>query len=230
MTQAVDWADTIEHALGLRLPGDWFERMERFRALLCEANGRHNLTRLTGTEAFYIKHVLDSLLVVKVLPELSSVPLRVADVGCGGGFPGLPLLMTFPQLRVAEIDSSAKKVNCVSEFARALSIDGCSTIVGRARELARQAAHRESFDVVLTRAVGETHKLVKECRGLLRSGGCWIAYKTPSQLEEERPFVEREASKAGCCAEASDAFDLPSGAGRRQFWILRVPGDPLTGS
>ncbi|MEM7236113.1 MAG: 16S rRNA (guanine(527)-N(7))-methyltransferase RsmG, partial [Planctomycetota bacterium] len=206
--------------LGVALPEDYEVRIEHFYAELLKANDECNLTRITDREDFLLKHVVDSLLAPLAFPALATETLQIADVGCGGGIPGIPLALAFPGLACTEIDSVAKKIERVDRFLRELGLSSSRAIAGRARELARQDEHLGAYDVVIARAVSETPKLIKECRRLLRPGGALLAYKTPEQLESERTLVEREAKKAKLSVRTSDIYRLPQDAGSRQFWIL----------
>jgi 16S rRNA (guanine527-N7)-methyltransferase len=199
---------------------DWWESIRHFHALLRTANEVCNLTRITTWEDFLAKHVADSLLLVRHVPALRENTLRVADVGCGGGLPGIPLALTFAHLQVVEIDSVGKKIDQVRSFLQALALDGCEAVCGRARELARMEAYREGFDVVVARAVSATPELIREGRRLLAPNGILVAYKTAAQTQEERPKVEREAAKAGLTPTLTPVDELPGGQGERQFWLL----------
>lgn len=208
--------------LGIRLPESAPDRLTELHGLLVRANREVNLTRITSFEDYLWKHVADSLLAAAAFPPLGSRPLRGADVGCGAGFPALPLAIAFPGLRIRAIDSTARKIDRVREFIAALSLTNCDATAGRARELGRTEPFREAFDVVVARAVSGTADLIRECRALLgRPGGVLLAYKTPTAVAAEREEVLRSAARAGLEARASDEWSLPADRGDRQFWILR---------
>ncbi len=214
----MDLPDYLSH-LDITPAPDFVAGIDTFYDILSTANSRTNLTRITDREDFQTKHVADSLLGAVVLPNLQTEELSVADVGCGGGFPGIPLALAFPNLEVTEIDSTGKKIACVKKFIKALKLNG-RAVQGRARELSRQPEHRHQYDVVTARAVSETPKLITECRHLLKPGGILLAYKTPEQLADERQLVTREVGKRGFTATASAIYQLPEDLGKRQFWIL----------
>ncbi len=205
--------------VGLQPPDrSWREQIKRLYRLVVDANRHTNLTRLTTFDDFLIKHVADSLLILSVLPELTIDRLDIADVGCGAGFPGLPLALTFDQCTVTEIDSTAKKTAFVQSAVSALSLGNCRVINGRARELSRQDAWRDRFDVVVVRAVKDMAYVIRECRRLLHpETGRLVAYKTPAGIQQEFGAAEREAVRHGFRLDASPTFTLPDGAGERRF-------------
>ncbi len=202
---------------GETLPG----RLNEFYQALLEANKSCNLTRITAYRDFLYKHIADSLLAAAAWPELQREALQVADVGCGGGFPGLPLALAFPQLRCTEIDRTGKKIACVRGFIERLGLDNCEAVHGNARELSRLEQYQSRYEVVVSRAVADTPALIRDCRGFLKArDGVLIVCKTPDQIGEERQLVEREAAKARLTVRASEIYELPENLGRRQFWLL----------
>ena len=205
----------------MALPSDWARTVKRLYDLLQQANQQHNLTRITDYDDYLVKHIADSLLTAVAYPPLQTQPLRVADVGCGGGFPGLPLAVTFPQLQCVEIDRVKKKIGCVAHMIRELSLNNCGVAVGQGRELGRRPEHRGGYDVVVARAVGPTAKLVKDSRHLLADGGVMVSCKTPRQIKKEADEATREAERHKLTLELSPIYTLPADAGQRQFHVLR---------
>ena len=182
--------------------------------LLSEVNAHTNLTRITTRTEFEIKHVADSLAVAKLLPGIAEAPWRVADVGCGAGFPSLVLAAAFPQLEVTAIDSTHKKIDFVAEAARRLGLANLSAVAGRAVELARKPEFRDRFDLVTARAVAAVGKLFPECRRMIAPGGRMVFYKTPQQAEEVDAAEAR-----GFVWRVSPEFELPENSGSRLFII-----------
>jgi len=204
-----------EYASSCRVPDP-----ERFSALcgsffdiLAEANAKMNLTRISTRAEYEIKHVADSLSLLRFFPELAERMIALADVGCGAGFPSVVLAAAFPQWRVFAIDSTQKKIAFVSEAARQLGLTNIVPVAGRAVELARKEEFSERFDVVTARAVATAEKLCRECRRMVARRGRFIFYKTPGQLDE-LSALERER---GFCWRALPEFELPEGAGTRLF-------------
>lgn len=189
---------------------------------LVAANQKTNLTRITDEADFYFRHVADSLAVLSICPELlSEAAPTVADVGCGGGFPILPLAWANPSLRICGIECRPKKTAFIAEEIQRLGLPFASVETAQVREAAR-GAHGGQYDVVVLRAVGESGKFLREVRGLLKADapGRIINYKTPSAVEVERAVTAREAKKFGFTVIETSPFELPLNMGTRCFVIL----------
>jgi len=199
--------------------------LEPFLEQLREANAHLNLTRLTSDADFWIKHVADSLAVGLAAPELLTQPLRVADVGCGAGFPAIPLAWANPGLRLTAIEARPRKAEFVESAARALGLVNLQVLARQAREVGRLPDHAGAYDAVLLRAVGPPESLIRECRGLLKpaAGARLVFYLTPTMVAESRSLVNREAHKFGLKVAESAPVELPEGAGARQFLLLARP-------
>ena len=196
-------------------PERFLRLCDRFFELLTAANGQMNLTRIVSRAEFDVKHVIDSLAAARSFPEFAERPLRVADVGCGAGFPSVVLAAAFPQLRVTAIDSTHKKIDFVAAAARELGLANLRPVAGRAVELARTGEYAGAFDVVTARAVATAEKLCREARRMLAPGGRFILYKTPGQLDE----LEALAGDRTTRWRATPPFELPDGAGARLFLV-----------
>ena len=184
-----------------------------FFELLVAANARMNLTRISARADFEIKHVADSLSLLRFFPELAERKIELADVGCGAGFPSMILAAAFPEWQVTAIDSTQKKIAFVAEAARQLGLANLVPVAGRAVELSRKDEFAERFDVVTARAVATAEKLFRECRRMVTANGRFIFYKTPGQAEE-LAALEKEP---GFVWRQLPAFELPEGAGTRLF-------------
>ena len=158
----------------------------KLHELLVEANKVHNLTRIVEAADFEVKHIIDSLTIALEFPEIAEKTLHIADIGCGAGFPSLVLALGFPQLRITAIDSVGKKISFVKLAAQELGLDNLTAVWGRSIELNRLAEYKNAFDIVTARAVATASKISSESSNFLASGGRYILYKTPQQLEEER--------------------------------------------
>ena len=188
---------------------------DRFFELLVAANGQMNLTRITSRAEFDVKHVIDSLAAAVTFTEFAEKPLRVADIGCGAGFPSVVLAAAFPKLQLTAIDSTHKKIDFVAATARELGLENLRPVAGRAVELARLPEYAGAFDVVTARAVATAEKISREGRRMLAPGGRFILYKTPGQLDELAALAGDRAVRW----RATPEFQLPEGAGSRLFFV-----------
>lgn len=142
-----------------------------------EWNQKVNLTAITDRNEFIQKHFIDSLLCAKTLEftEASSI----CDVGTGGGFPGVPLAICYPDKQFTLMDSLEKRLKIVRQLCDEIGINNVQVIHGRAEELARREEYREQFDLCVSRAVANMRVLSEYCLPFVKTGGSFIAYKGP---------------------------------------------------
>lgn len=215
--------ELADFAAGCGVPdaADFLRRMQEFHRLLCAENAIHNLTRIVSPEEFAIKHVADSLALVRSFPDLAAAAPEVADIGCGAGFPSIVLAAAFPDWRITAIDSTGKKAGFVARAAAELGLLRLTAVQGRAVELNRRREFQYRFDLVTARAVAAAGRLWRECsRFPRRPGGRFIFYKTPGQAAEE--LAGLAAQTPGWHWSATPEFELPEGAGRRLFVVGRA--------
>ena len=200
----------------MRIPCDQ-EALARFRVyydLLEEKNRVMNLTAISGEDESATKHFLDS-----AAPALrfSFSGQRVIDVGSGAGFPGLPLKILFPDMRLTLLDAQQKRVDFLAEVCVALGFDDVQCLHARAEESARL---RESFDFALARAVARLNLLAELCLPFVRVGGAFLALKGPA-VSEELAEAGRAVKTLG--AAEAEVFDyaVPGEALRHNIVILR---------
>lgn len=155
------------------------ERFEALTARMLEVNAHMNLTAITDEDGVILKHYVDSLKISALIPNGA----RVIDVGCGAGFPSLPLAIARPDLKITALDSTAKRINYISETAEILELSNISAIAGRAEELSHDSELRESFDISCARAVARLAALSELCLPYVKPGGKFIALKGHSQDE-----------------------------------------------
>lgn len=144
---------------------------------ILERNQFINLTAITERDEFIKKHYIDSLLCADS-PEFLNAE-NIIDVGTGGGFPGIPLAIAFPEKKFVLMDSLNKRIKIIKELAETLGITNVEPIHGRAEEIARRKDMRESFDVCVSRAVANMSTLSEYCLPFVKVGGTFIAYKGP---------------------------------------------------
>ena len=153
------------------------KQLEQYMEGVLAWNEKVNLTAITEREEFVQKHLIDSLLCAETLgfTEASSI----CDVGTGGGFPGVPLAVCYPEKEFVLMDSLGKRVRIVQQLCDDLGITNVTAVHGRAEDLARQTDFRERFDLCVSRAVANMRVLCEYCMPFVRAGGFFIAYKGP---------------------------------------------------
>jgi len=161
----------------------------QFYEYLLEVNKVMNLTRITEPIDVAVKHFADSFTVYDT--QSFPVACRVIDVGSGAGFPGIPLVLLRPDIKMTLADSLRKRTQFLSEACNRIGLKDIEVVQSRAEDLGQNRNYREAFDVVLARAVAPLNVLVELCLPLLKVGGVFFAMKGPRAADE----VE-EAQKA----------------------------------
>ena len=157
-------------------------KYEKYMYNILELNKSINLTTITDRDEFILKHYVDSITCANSDEFLEAN--SIIDVGTGGGFPGVPLAIAFPEKKFTLIDSLNKRVKIINDFCSKLGIKNVKAIHGRAEELGRQNNLRESFDLCISRAVANMSTLSEYCLPFVKIGGTFIAYKGPNCREE----------------------------------------------
>lgn len=159
------------------------ELFEPFIKKLLEANKTINLiSRATNPDEIFSKHIYDSLKIADFL-DFSKIK-NILDIGSGGGIPGIPLAIAFPEIKVTLLDSTGKKMRAAKQIATDLNLKNVTTITGRAEEKAFDPNLREKFDVVTARAVAKLPELLKYAMPFVKIGGFFVAYKGRNYEEE----------------------------------------------
>jgi len=174
--------------LGLELTDKQVAMFQTFYEDLVEWNSQFNLTAITEYDQAQVRHFADSLsclLAVKTAPRVPRErPLLCIDVGSGAGFPGLPLKIYCPQMRMTLLEATGKKVDFIQHVITRLALRDVQAIKGRAEDVAHDAAYREQHDLVFARAVAELPVLAEYTLPFCRLGGLVIAQKGQSAQEE----------------------------------------------
>ena len=160
------------------------DQLIRFYEMLVEKNKVMNLTAITDFEEVAVKHFADSLVIDRVIDLKSQ---KVIDVGTGAGFPGIPLKILYPDIKVTVLDTLNKRLVFLNEVIEELGLKGIETVHVRAEEAARKSEYREQFDVAVSRAVAKLSTLVEYCLPFVSLNGCFISYKgekSSIELEE----------------------------------------------
>ena len=147
------------------------EQFYRYYELLNEWNQVMNLTAITEMKEVVTKHFVDSLALKKVIGDLENAEISVADVGTGAGFPGIPLKITFPHLKVTLLDSLNKRVRFLEEVCERLDLENVTCVHARAEDGGRNKDLREKFDLCVSRAVANLSSLSEYCMPFVKVGG-----------------------------------------------------------
>lgn len=181
------------------------EKLFELTKIMLEVNEKMNLTAITDINGIILKHYADSLTVSEYIPNGA----KVIDVGCGAGFPTLPLAIFREDLNITALDGTAKRIKYVDDTAKALGLENVTAVSARAEEMGKDVKYRESFDVATARAVAALPILSELCLPFVKKNGCFVAMKA-SKGSEELELSAKAIELCGGKTETVKEFDLTS--------------------
>ncbi len=187
------------------LSDDKIEKLYELTRIMLEVNASMNLTAITEEKAIILKHYVDSLTVSKYIPKNA----KIIDVGCGAGFPCLPLAIFRPDLGITALDSTAKRIKYIDDTANKLNITNIHAVAARAEEYGKKNEYRESFDIATARAVAALPILSELCLPFVKVGGAFVSMKA-SQGEREAIDAKNAIKLCGGEIKAIDKLELLS--------------------
>ena len=189
---------------------------------LLEWNQKFNLTSITNPEEIRLKHFKDSL---SLLQTIKLTNQSVIDIGTGAGFPGIPLKIVCPEIKLTLLEATQKKVEFLKHMVSVLGLKNVEIIWGRAEELVKD--RREVFDLALSRAVAKLNVLCEYSLPFVKVGGMFIAYKD-KDVEEELEEVKSAIETLGGRIKETKKVKLPdSGIIRSLVVIEKVSPTPV---
>lgn len=185
----INRTDLMLHFMQEAFNGFWiqptnaqYQQFARYYEYLVQVNQRMNLTRITDPKDVAVKHFFDSITVFQ--PEVFPNGVSLVDIGTGAGFPGVPLAIMRPDLKIVLVDSLNKRTRFLLDLVDLLELNSVQVVHSRAEEFARDPRYREQFDFVLARAVASLNILVEYCLPVVKLGGAFLAMKGPRAQEE----------------------------------------------
>ena len=202
------------------LSDEQLSQFYKYYELLVEWNSFMNLTAITEFEEVLKKHFVDSVSLIRALPDIDEVSYEVIDVGTGAGFPGIPLKIAFPNLKITLLDSLNKRVQFLNEVITELGLQNMEAVHGRAEDFAKPGKLREKYDICVSRAVANLATLSEYCLPFVKIGGNFISYKS-EKITEEYENAKEAIKVLGGKYEKQVEFTLPDSDIYRNLFVIQ---------
>lgn len=170
------------NSIGIELTNSQLNAFETYYDMLIDRNKVMNLTAITEFDEVMDKHFLDSVYLFRSI-ELKE-DYKLIDIGTGAGFPGIPLKIVFPELKITLLDSLNKRVGFLNDVIDELNLNDIEAIHGRAEDIARDKTYRASYDIAVSRAVANLSTLSEYCLPFVKIGGKFVSYKSGDCADE----------------------------------------------
>lgn len=214
--------DYVKNLTGRELSDQQIRQYERYYEMLVEKNKVMNLTAITERDEVCLKHFIDSIAICEKMPEILSGSHSVIDVGCGAGFPGLPLKILAPSMDLTLYDALRKRIDFLQEVIDEIlpTDERIRALHGRAEEGGRNRNMRDAYDLAVSRAVSRMSVLAEYCLPFVKVGGCFVAYKS-DEIDEEIQDATNAIDKLGGTVERIERLSLPGGEIKRSFVFVK---------
>lgn len=170
------------NSIGIELMDSQLNAFETYYDMLIDRNKVMNLTAITEFDEVMDKHFLDSVYLFRSIKLKADY--KLIDIGTGAGFPGIPLKIVFPELKITLLDSLNKRVGFLNDVIDELNLNDIEAIHGRAEDIARDKAYRASYDIAVSRAVANLSTLSEYCLPFVKIGGKFVSYKSGDCADE----------------------------------------------
>lgn len=204
--------------LGITLSEKQIAQFMKYYELLVEWNSFMNLTGITEFDEVMKKHFVDSVSLIKAI-DVKDKELSVIDIGTGAGFPGVPLKIAFPDLKVTLLDSLNKRIKFLDEVIAQLGLENIDTIHGRAEDFAKPEKLREKYDICVSRAVANLATLSEFCLPFVKVGGCFVSYKS-EKISDEAMDAKNAIFLLGGKVKEQVEFLLPESDIYRNLFVI----------
>ena len=207
---------------GIELTEEQITKFMDYYELLVEWNSFMNLTAITDFDEVILKHFVDSLAVCQtdVFQKVSESSVSLIDIGTGAGFPGIPLKILYPNLKVTLLDSLNKRVKFLNTVIEKLNLENIETIHGRAEDFAKNPVYREQYDFCVSRAVANLSTLTELCIPFVKKNGYFISYKS-EKVNEELHAGKRAVDILGGKIEKQLEYCLPDTDMKRSLLLIK---------
>lgn len=170
------------NSIGIELTDSQLNAFETYYDMLIDRNKVMNLTAITEFDEVMDKHFLDSVYLFRSIKLEANY--KLIDIGTGAGFPGIPLKIVFPELKITLLDSLNKRVGFLNDVIDELNLNDIEAIHGRAEDIARDKTYRASYDIAVSRAVANLSTLSEYCLPFVKIGGKFVSYKSGDCADE----------------------------------------------
>ena len=213
----------ICNKINIEISDDQINCFEKYYELLIEKNKVMNLTAITDKEDVIVKHFIDSIALIPYLLDKGiniNNKLKIIDIGTGAGFPGLPLKIMMPDVKLTLLDSLNKRVSFLNEVIDELKLKDIEALHGRAEDYASDNKYREKYDICVSRAVANLSTLSEYCIPFVKEDGFFISYKA-GESEEEINNSKNAIKILGGKINKVEEFVLPGTDVSRVFVFIR---------